>query len=284
VDSWRQKGSKPLFGVETFAALGALENLKFLDLRYDGRESLYLSDAALGNLHRLSRLEILWFRQCRASDEAVANLRAALPDCKIIIVPIVFMEPKLFGGGFHPKFEAPSTSWLVQRLVDIHTPRPMRMQAAAELSRATNDALRPHVSALLSALVQEQDRQLISQLADVVQRMGPKAVPDVKSAIDRAQSDLTRRELLRALSGLGSDGKQEFARLMQSQPDYQKLFSDRLLDGPKPLNSQERNVSLLEQSSVNANQPNPMIEYRHAILRGDLRNVTDRETQVKPER
>jgi hypothetical protein len=62
VDSWKPKGSKPLLGVETFAEFGALEQLTLLDLRYGGREPLYISDAALNHLHRLTRLETLWLR------------------------------------------------------------------------------------------------------------------------------------------------------------------------------------------------------------------------------
>ncbi len=75
VDSWKLKGSKPLFSLESFAEIGAIEQLTLLDLRYDGREPLYISDTALSHLHRLKQLKTLWLRQCRVSDEAVADLR-----------------------------------------------------------------------------------------------------------------------------------------------------------------------------------------------------------------
>ncbi len=143
------------------------------------------------------------------------------------------------------------------------------MQAAAALGRTPAGELGPHLPAFLNALLHEQEQPLISQLANVIQRAGPEQIPAVTAAIDRAQSDLARRELLRALSQMGNEGQKTFANLMQSTPEYRQLYSDRLPEGPKPPSNSPRGPPPLEQKApAKQSQINPMIEYRYNILRG----------------
>ncbi len=152
------------------------------------------------------------------------------------------------GAGF-PKFEKPTVAWSVKILADGDAPQSMRMQAASTLIRAPQEELLPLLPVLLSAMGKEEDRTMISQLANAIQRVGPEGIPSVKSAIEQAQSDYARRELLRALSSLGKEGQQEFARLMQNNSEYSQLFSDSKSSKNK---SQDRTraASSLEQNAL----------------------------------
>jgi hypothetical protein len=124
-----------------------------------------------------------------------------------------------------PTLEKPTVAWSAKVLVDDDAPRMMRFQAATALHNAPPSEISPVLPMLMDAMNKEQDRAMQSQFANVIQRLGSQAIPAVKTGIEQAKSDYTRRELLRALSGLGTEGQQEFSRLMQINPEYSQLFS-----------------------------------------------------------
>ena len=66
------------FTERSFAGIGQLKGLHTLNLA-----GLHISDKAARRLHGLNGLASLQFIRCQISDEAVANLRAALPECEI---------------------------------------------------------------------------------------------------------------------------------------------------------------------------------------------------------
>ena len=146
-----------------------------------------------------------------------------------------------------PRYEQPPALWLAKLLADGDAPKSLRMTAANQLLRARGEEIMPVLPDILKSINTEQDRALISQLANVIQRMGPPAIPMVCGAIDQATSGPARRELLRALSSLGDEGQREFSRLMSGHAEYRELFSDdsssskvnRGTERDRPLTSRE---------------------------------------------
>lgn len=135
-----------------------------------------------------------------------------------------------------PRHEQPTAKWSAKLLADGDAPRSLRMTAANQLLRARGEDILPVLPEILVSINQEQDRALISQLANVIQRMGPPAIPAVYGAIDQARSGPARRELLRALSSLGEEGQREFSQLMSSHAEYRELF-DAKSNSPTPKTS-----------------------------------------------
>jgi hypothetical protein len=72
---------------KSLRGVGELDQLTALELKYEGNKTFDLSDASLRHLHRSNGLALLRITRCRISDEAVTELRAALPDCEIKIDP-----------------------------------------------------------------------------------------------------------------------------------------------------------------------------------------------------
>ena len=58
--------------------LAKLQRIEFISF-----QNVNLSDASARHLHSLQNLRFLGLNDCRISDEAVAELRAALPECKV---------------------------------------------------------------------------------------------------------------------------------------------------------------------------------------------------------
>ena len=73
-----KQASPSRFTERSFAGIGQLKGLHTLNLA-----GLHISDKAARRLHGLNGLASLQFMRCQISDEAVADLRAALPECEI---------------------------------------------------------------------------------------------------------------------------------------------------------------------------------------------------------
>jgi hypothetical protein len=71
-------GNPDQFTAKGFAEIGKLDRLRSLQLH-----GLKMSDAAVSQLHGLTRLEFLMLDQCEISDVALVDLCVALPECSV---------------------------------------------------------------------------------------------------------------------------------------------------------------------------------------------------------
>ncbi len=195
--------------------------------------------AALWGLNDEGRLAVNEFMKEKDSDPLWWEAVAETLDLKTIRAYEMAANEGLLRAGkttpprqprpnrLQPSFKTPSTAWSAKMLADEETPREIRIMASSTLFRAPPKELEAILPELLIAIGQEKDRTQVSQLANVIQRIGPTAIPAVKTAIAQEQPDYSRRELLRALSSLGKEGNQEFQRLMQINPEYGQLFRSK---------------------------------------------------------
>jgi hypothetical protein len=80
--SLEQPSHRPLqvFTEKGFAEIGELIRLETLTLG-----CLQISDESASNLHRMKHLQTLRLRACGISDQALADLREALPHCDVVV-------------------------------------------------------------------------------------------------------------------------------------------------------------------------------------------------------
>jgi hypothetical protein len=88
----------PVISEKSLRGIAELDQLLSLELRYEGNKVFYLNDIWLQHLHGLKRLKRLRITGCRVSEEALAELRAALPSCEVTISPSWFVEPNSVNG------------------------------------------------------------------------------------------------------------------------------------------------------------------------------------------
>ncbi len=75
---WGKPPNPTRFTETSFAEIGRLKNLELLSLG-----GLEVPDAAARHLHNLKRLKTLRLTYCQVSDQALEELREALPDCQL---------------------------------------------------------------------------------------------------------------------------------------------------------------------------------------------------------
>lgn len=73
-------GDPDQYTAKGFAEIGKLDQLRSLQLH-----GLKISNVAASQLHRLDQLEFLMLDRCEISDAALADLRAALPECEVTL-------------------------------------------------------------------------------------------------------------------------------------------------------------------------------------------------------
>lgn len=200
--------------------------------------------------------EALWwaaaFGTCDPTSAMVyqAAIRDALTKCGQPVAPGPPQQGKFAGAGFGA-VENPSVAWSAKTLTDGDAPKSLRIQSASELVRAPEAERLPVLPAILQAIDKEQDQTLRFQLANVIQRMGPQAIPAVRAAIDDARSDDVRRELLRALYGLGKEAQGEVAQLLKLHPEYVQLLAAAARPSENRNSVGDRRLSLPEREAIN---------------------------------